>query len=97
MEYIGGASLFPFRKENVQGVERRKLGAQGSVWKAARIDIGKVFRERYGGVYCIRVRKSSMAATLVGLESHAHRPVWGPIRSGVAVSQVESSKSKPTQ
>lgn len=86
VEYFGGSTLVPFRDSRPSTQSKNQL-SQGSVWKAARIGLGKAFRERYGSVYCLRVRKSHLAGTLVGLVKPALRPMWQPMAINTAVSR----------
>lgn len=90
VEYFGGASLMPFRRAQPVEENTRQQMAQSSVWKAARIGMGKAFRERYGGVYCLRVRKSHLSGTLVGAEVHAKRALWQPLVGSAAVSRIRT-------
>lgn len=86
VEYFGGATLVPFRASAPAPHHQTKQQmAQRSVWKAARVGLGKAFRERYGGIYCIRVRKTHMAGTMIGVAKQERRPLWNPMPSAVAV------------
>jgi len=79
VEYFGGSSLMPFRSALTHAaIEQTQNLPHTSAWSATRRGVGKVFRERFGSVYCLRVRKSHISSTLVGATSTESRFVWKP-------------------
>ena len=96
VEYLGGSNLNPFKKKTFAVPESRRELVQSSFWRAAKVSLGKTLRERFGGVYCLRMRKTYSSGTMVGRAEYQQKSIWAPVGNAAAISREAATARIPT-